>query len=58
VTQDEIYKIFAKFVVGNPTAKADAVVKHVLSASGGFGDPVTISIWYSQWRIIWTELAL
>ncbi len=58
MTNDDVYKIFAKFVVKNPTADCRAILRHVIPASGGFGDPDMISLWYSQWVMIRAELAL
>jgi hypothetical protein len=58
VTQDEVYKIFAKFVVKNPDADYRKVLQHVMPASRGCGNPDVIHQWYNQWRVLWTELAL
>lgn len=58
MTQDEVYKIFAKFVVKNPDATFDVVLKHVMPESRFYGDPNTIHGWYNHWRVLWAELAL
>lgn len=55
---DEVYKIFAGYVVKNPTATFDLVLAYVMIESRGYGDPDTIHQWYNHWRVLWTELAL
>jgi len=57
MNQDEVYKIFAKFVVKYPDSDYRTVLAHVMIKSGGSGNPDTIHQWYNHWRTLWAELA-
>lgn len=58
MTPDEAYKVFAKFVVANPTATVWMVLNHVREAAGTSISSEVIRGWYNHWRVLWQELAL